>query len=176
MTAPVRLVVVEDSPVQRAHLREVLEADRDIAVVGQAGDPVEAVAMVRRLRPDVVTMDLGLPGEGGLGAIEWIMAEVPTPILVLSARATCAASAAAVESLLAGAVEALPRPEPWDLEAERQVRLLAKGAVAIVQDEPTSVVYGMPGAARRLGAAGEVVGLGQVPAAIRDAVARLVRP
>jgi two-component system, chemotaxis family, protein-glutamate methylesterase/glutaminase len=61
------------------------------------------------------------------------MAEVPTPILVLSARETCAGSAAAVESLLAGAVEALPKPERWDAEAERQVRcrvrLLSRVAV-----------------------------------------------
>jgi two-component system, chemotaxis family, protein-glutamate methylesterase/glutaminase len=126
VSAAVRVVVVEDSPVQRAHLVEVLEAEHDIAVVGQAGDPVEAVALVHRLRPDVVTMDLGLPGEGGLGAIEQIMAEVPTPILVLSARVTCAGSAAAVESLLAGAVEALPKPERWDAEAERQVRCRAR--------------------------------------------------
>jgi two-component system chemotaxis response regulator CheB len=133
VSAAVRVVVVEDSPVQRAHLVEVLEAEHDIAVAGQAGDPVEAVALVHRLRPDVVTMDLGLPGEGGIGAIEQIMAEVPTPILVLSARVTCAGSAAAVESLLAGAVEALPKPEPWDAEAERQVRcrvrLLSRVAV-----------------------------------------------
>jgi two-component system chemotaxis response regulator CheB len=126
-------VVVEDSPVQRAHLVDVLQAERDIAVIGQAGDPVEAVALVQRLRPDVVTVDLGLPGQGGLGAIEQIMADLPTPILVLSARVTCAGSAAAVESLLAGAVEALPRPERWDAEAERQVRrrvrLLAKVTV-----------------------------------------------
>jgi len=122
VTAAVRVVVVEDSPVQRAHLVDVLQAERDIAVIGQAGDPVEAVALVQRLRPDVVTMDLGLPGEGGLGAIEQIMADLPTPILVLSARVTCAGSAAAVESLLAGAVEALPKPERWDAEAERQVR------------------------------------------------------
>ncbi|HKQ00048.1 MAG TPA: response regulator, partial [Actinomycetes bacterium] len=121
MTA-VRVVVVEDSPVQRAHLVDVLEAERDISVIGQAGDPVEAVALVQRLRPDVVTMDLGLPGNGGLGAIEQIMAGRPTPILVLSARVTCAGSAAAVESLLAGAVEALPKPERWDTEAERQLR------------------------------------------------------
>jgi two-component system chemotaxis response regulator CheB len=118
----VRVVVVDDSPVQRAHLLDVLEAERDIAVVGQAGDPLEAVALVQRLRPDVVAMDLGLPGEGGLGAIEQIMADVPTPILVLSTRVTCAASAAAVESLLAGAVEALPKPERWDVEAEGQLR------------------------------------------------------
>jgi two-component system chemotaxis response regulator CheB len=118
----VPVVVVDDSPVQRAHLLDVLEAERDIAVVGQAGDPLEAVALVQRLRPDVVAMDLGLPGEGGLGAIEQIMADVPTPILVLSTRVTCAASAAAVESLLAGAVEALPKPERWDVEAEGQLR------------------------------------------------------
>ncbi|HEY6707212.1 MAG TPA: hypothetical protein VJB61_06415, partial [Actinomycetota bacterium] len=78
--------------------------------------------LVQRLRPDVVTMDLGLPGDGGLGAIEQIMAGLPTPILVLSARVTCTGSAAAVESLLAGAVEALPKPERWDAEAERQLR------------------------------------------------------
>jgi two-component system, chemotaxis family, protein-glutamate methylesterase/glutaminase len=122
VTGAVRVVVVEDSPVQRAHLVDVLQAERDIDVVGQAGDPVEAVALVQRLRPDVVAMDLGLAGEGGLGAIEQIMADLPTPILVLSARVTCAGSAAAVESLLAGAVEALPKPERWDAEAERRVR------------------------------------------------------
>jgi two-component system, chemotaxis family, protein-glutamate methylesterase/glutaminase len=122
VTAAVRVVVVEDSPVQRAHLVDVLQAEHDITVVGQAGDPLEAVALVRRLRPDVVTMDLGLPGEGGIGAIEQIMADLPTPILVLSARVTCAGSAAAVESLLAGAVDSLPKPERWEAEAERQVR------------------------------------------------------
>jgi two-component system, chemotaxis family, protein-glutamate methylesterase/glutaminase len=122
VTAAVRVVVVEDSPVQRAHLVDILQAEDDIAVVGQAGDPHEAVSLVHRLRPDVVTMDLGLSGEGGIGAIERIMADLPTPILVLSARVTCAGSAAAVESLLAGAVDSLPRPERWDAETERQVR------------------------------------------------------
>jgi two-component system chemotaxis response regulator CheB len=53
--------------------------------------------------------------------------------------------------------------------------LRRQGAVTIVQDEPTSVVFGMPRAAQRLGAATEVLGLGQIPGAIRGAVARLVR-
>ena len=193
MTA-VRVVVVEDSPVQRAHLVDVLQAERDITVIGQARDAAGAVDLVHRLRPDLLTMDLGLSGDGGLEAIEQIMAGRPTPILVLSARVTGAGSAAVVESLLAGAVEALPKPERWDAEAERQVRcrvrlltgmgddgaagLLAlrrQGAVTIAQDEPTSVVFGMPKAAQRLGAAAEVAGLGQIHAAIRAAVTRLVR-
>jgi two-component system, chemotaxis family, protein-glutamate methylesterase/glutaminase len=122
VTPPVRVVVVEDSPLQRAHLVDALQAEPDIAVVGQAGDPVEALAVVGRLRPEVVTMDLGLPGEGGLGAIERIMAAVPTPILVVSGLVTCGGSAAAVEALLAGAVEALPKPDRWDAEAARQLR------------------------------------------------------
>jgi two-component system chemotaxis response regulator CheB len=122
VTPPVRVVVVEDSPLQRAHLVDALQAERDIAVVGQAGDPFEALALVGRLRPEVVTMDLGLPGEGGLGAIERIMAAVPTPILVVSALVTCGGSAAAVEALLAGAVEALPKPDRWDAGAARQLR------------------------------------------------------
>ena len=53
--------------------------------------------------------------------------------------------------------------------------LRRQAAVTIAQDEATSVVFGMPQAARRLGAAGEVLGLGQIPEAIRNAVARLVR-
>jgi two-component system, chemotaxis family, protein-glutamate methylesterase/glutaminase len=133
VTGAIRVVVVEDSPVQLARLVEALQAEGDVAVVGEAGDAAGAVALVRRLRPDVVTMDLGLPGEGGLGTIERVMADLPTPILVLSARVTGAGSAAAVESLLAGAVEALPKPERWDAEAECQlrfrVRLLSKVTV-----------------------------------------------
>ena len=82
--APLRLVLVEDSATQRAHLARVLQAGGDIVVVAEVADADAAVAAVARHRPDVVTMDLDLPGSGGQDGIARIMAETPTPILVLS--------------------------------------------------------------------------------------------
>ena len=80
-----RVVVVEDSLVQRAHLVSVLEADRDIKVVGEASTVSEALDSIARNRPDVITVDLHIPEGGGHLLIEQIMARTPTPILVLSA-------------------------------------------------------------------------------------------
>lgn len=128
MTArrPVRVVVVEDSLVQRAHLVHTLEADADIAVVGQAVDAAQAVDLVERLRPDVVTMDLQIPAGGGQHAIEQIMASTPTPILVLSGRVGNPRSAVAVEALRAGAVDALAKPDRWTARAEAEVRSVVR--------------------------------------------------
>ena len=70
----IRVVVVEDSLVQRAHLVKALTADGDITVVGEATDAHEAIDVVRSQKPDVVTLDLGIPGGGGVYAIEQIMA------------------------------------------------------------------------------------------------------
>jgi two-component system, chemotaxis family, protein-glutamate methylesterase/glutaminase len=118
----IRVVVVEDSLLERARLVAALEGEGDIEVVGQAGTAAEAEALTERMRPDLVTVDLVLPGKGGISAIEGIMASRPTPILVLSGHITSAASAAAVEALLAGAVEALPKPRPWDGHADKMLR------------------------------------------------------
>jgi len=117
-----RVVVVEDSLVQRAHLVYVLQADGDIQVVGQAVGAAEAIRLVQALRPDVVTLDLQIPDGGGQYAIEQIMAFSPTPILVLSSTVTNRGSQEAVEALLAGALDALPKPTTWDEGAERALR------------------------------------------------------
>jgi chemotaxis response regulator CheB len=80
----IRVLLVEDSATMRHHLRESLAADPELRVVGEATDGGAAVEMVARLRPDVVTMDMMLPTMSGLAATEHIMAEFPTPILVVS--------------------------------------------------------------------------------------------
>ncbi len=120
--ARLRVVVVEDSLVQRAHLVRTLEAEGDITVVGQAEGAQEAASLVHELRPDVVTLDLHIPEGGGRYAIEQIMGHSPTPILVLSAAVESRESDSAVEALVAGAVDALPKPRRWTDADEAMVR------------------------------------------------------
>ena len=120
--APCKVVVIEDSAVQRANLVRALEAEGDIKVVGEVSHAGEATAVVQRHRPDVVTVDLQLPGGGGKHAIEQIMAFVPTPLLVLSATVGGRESTAAVEALVAGALDALPKPVRWTASNEAELR------------------------------------------------------
>jgi len=103
-TAAVRAVVVEQSPSVRARLVRALQAEGDIAVVGEAATGADAVAMVADVRPDVVTIDLHLQGGGGQFAVEQIMARTPTPILVLSAVGRDDLADPAIEALVGGAL------------------------------------------------------------------------
>jgi two-component system chemotaxis response regulator CheB len=80
----IRVLVVDDSAVLRQSTRFILESDPRLKVVGEASDGEEAIALVRGLRPDVITMDITMPRMGGLDAIRHIMAENPTPIVVVS--------------------------------------------------------------------------------------------
>ncbi len=74
---PIRVLVVDDHEVVRTGMRTFLELLRDIEIVGEAADGSEAVAMARRLVPDVVLMDLLMPVMDGLTAIGRIKAELP---------------------------------------------------------------------------------------------------
>jgi len=127
---PIRALLVEDASAQRSQLTAVLQEQRDITVVACAATASEAITLVARERPDVVVLDLHLADGGSHRAIEQIMAHAPTPILVLSARIRDRRSPSAVEALVAGALEALPRPAHWTpelaIELRRAVRQISK--------------------------------------------------
>lgn len=108
---PVALLLVDDSPVQRRFLRAALENSPEFSVIGEARNGREAVAMVERLRPAAVLMDLDLPVMNGIEAIERIMARCPTPIVVYSAFVEGENSTNAIDALAAGAVDVVAKPE-----------------------------------------------------------------
>jgi DNA-binding NarL/FixJ family response regulator len=78
-----RVLVVDDQPAFRSVLRSVLESEPSYTVVGEAADGTEAVSLALALRPDVVVMDLRLPGVDGAEATRRILAADPTQAVVL---------------------------------------------------------------------------------------------
>ncbi len=80
----IRVLVVDDSAVLQQSTRFILESDAESRVVGEAKNGEEAVALTRRLRPDVVTMDIRMPRMDGFEAIRHIMADNPVPIVVVT--------------------------------------------------------------------------------------------
>jgi len=103
-----RAVVVDDSRFMRTLIRNLLE-DGGIDVIGEAGDGSEAVETVRECDPDVVTMDIEMPTMNGLEAVEAIMRDHPTPVLMLSAHAEEDAEVT-FEALDRGAVDFITKP------------------------------------------------------------------
>ena len=108
-----RVVVVDDSAICRACLRDILEVDGDIEVVGEAGDAASALALVASFKPDLVTMDLEMPGPSGLDAIERMMATSPRPILVVTGQ-PADGGARALEAVRRGALDLAEKPSSSD--------------------------------------------------------------
>jgi len=105
----VQVLVADDSPLFREMLCGVIGAEAGYQVVGVAANGDEAARLARSLRPDVVTMDLHMPDADGFSGIARIMAETPTPILVLT---SVPAAAVTFRALSLGALDILEKPEP----------------------------------------------------------------
>lgn len=108
---PIRVLVVEDSPTVAKLLVEMLESDPELQVVGVAGDGLTAVREAIRLAPDVITMDVNMPGQDGLEATKQIMSEAPTPIIIVSSTASERTVALSLDATRAGALMVVPKPE-----------------------------------------------------------------
>lgn len=104
----INVVIVDDSAFMRKSITLMLESDPDIKVVGAARDGREGIELIRKHRPQVVTMDIEMPGMDGLSALKIIMKEMPLPVLMFSSLTTEGADAT-LEALHLGAVDFIPK-------------------------------------------------------------------
>ena len=104
----IRVLVVDDSAFMRKAISMMLEEDAEVRVVDTARDGLEAIEKIKRLRPDLVTMDIEMPRMDGITALKRIMAEHPVPVMMISSL-TQEGAKATVEALQAGAVDFIPK-------------------------------------------------------------------
>jgi two-component system, chemotaxis family, protein-glutamate methylesterase/glutaminase len=105
----IRVLVVDDSRFLRRNLPLILESVNDIKVIGTAANGVEAVEMARRLRPDVITLDVIMPVMDGIAALRQIMSETPVSVVMLSSS-TYEGARQTIEALSLGAVDFIAKP------------------------------------------------------------------
>jgi two-component system, chemotaxis family, protein-glutamate methylesterase/glutaminase len=108
LSKPIQVLVVDDSTFMRKSLSCMLATDPRLAVAGTARNGEEALQLVRQLNPDVVTMDVEMPGMNGLDAIGRIMAEHPVPVIMVSSLTTEGADQT-LQALEMGAVDYIPK-------------------------------------------------------------------
>jgi two-component system chemotaxis response regulator CheB len=104
------VLVVDDSAFMRKVISQLVESSGEFRVVGTARDGREAIAQVQALDPRIVTLDIDMPELDGLGALAYIMAQSPRPVVMLSAATTRDGHDATVRALELGAVDFVRKP------------------------------------------------------------------
>jgi two-component system, chemotaxis family, protein-glutamate methylesterase/glutaminase len=122
--------VVEDSLTIRRRFCEILAADPELEVIGEAENGKRAIELCETLRPDAITLDMVMPVMSGLAATEYIMAYVPTPILIVSASTNRGELFKTYDALAAGALDVLEKPTADGADAAWERRFL--GAIKLI--------------------------------------------
>lgn len=165
---PVSVLVVDDSGFFRRRVKEILDADAGIEVIGMAENGEQAIAEVKKLKPDVVTMDIEMPVMDGITATRNIMQQCPTSIIMFSSLTTDGAKST-LDALEAGALDFLPkrfediskdREEAKQLLCQRVKSLGSKRPAAAVRSSAAAVTSrpsGQPQSASKRGSSAAVV-------------------
>jgi two-component system chemotaxis response regulator CheB len=116
-----KVVIVDDSRTIRSWLRVVLEQDPRLQVVGEADSAAAARQVIKQTEPDVITLDIEMPGMNGLAFLEKLMTLRPMPVVMISG-VTKSNSEATITALSLGAVDCILKPtSPADQAAHRDI-------------------------------------------------------
>ena len=129
----IRVLIVDDSITIRTLLRELIGLDTQLKIVGEATNGVEAIELVEKLKPDVISMDIGMPIMDGLEATRIIMERMPTPLVILSGLVSKEESKLVFDALDAGALKVLNKTEGPE-ELNRILKLIS--GVKVVRRRP----------------------------------------
>lgn len=159
---PIRIIVADDSPICRAELRQILEQERDIRIVGEASDGGGMLDLLERFDPDMLVVDLQMPGVDGLTTVEQVMASRPLPILVVTSKPEGRRRDVVFEAIRRGALDLAEKPAHNDARSQAllraKVRQLAPipvirhvAAGALVQAPKPPVVAASPASGKKGG-------------------------
>lgn len=108
--AKIKVLIVDDSAVVRQIVKDILERDPDIEVVGVASDPIFAESKMERLKPDVLTLDIEMPRMDGISFLEKLMKTKPLPVVMFSSH-TDRHAVQTIRALEIGAVDFITKPK-----------------------------------------------------------------
>lgn len=133
---PVRVLVVDDSATMRGLITLALRRDPEIEVVATAGDPLKAREAIKEHNPDVITLDVEMPGMNGLEFLDKIVRLRPTPVVMVS-NLTARGTDVAIEAMQIGAVDCIAKPSPGDAYPFAELpRIVKSAAGARVRPRP----------------------------------------
>ena len=124
---PIRVLVVDDSATMRGLIALALRQDPEIQVVGTAGNPLTAREAIKEHNPDVITLDVEMPGMSGLEFLEKIVRLRPTPVIMVS-NLTGQGTETAIEAMQIGAVDCIAKPAPGDTQPFAELPRMVKEA------------------------------------------------
>jgi len=122
-TKPVRVLVVDDSPVVRELVSQIIHSDPDLEVMAEASDPYEAVKLMKQESPDVILLDIEMPQMDGITFLKKIMSQHPLPVVIFSGVIQ-SGSKNAMDAIRYGAVSILQKPEHLSGQDMKEMRVI----------------------------------------------------